>query len=81
MDYYISWVGAELEYDVMQQHYTEEIKLLPTGKMHQYYENRIDGGKSVINRIPFDKNLCIQKPFKLHPDFDQLISGILDKNF
>lgn len=49
MDYYISWGAAELEYDVAKTHYTEELKFLPTGSLHQYYTPRSDDSVSLID--------------------------------
>ena len=40
MDYYVSWGGAELDYEIAKNHYTEKLILLPGDKMHQYYQPR-----------------------------------------
>jgi len=97
MNYYISWEAAELPLEEAQEHYTEELKLLPADKLHQYYENRINkdgtsfadgqpfrhlvkGGRAkFLKSVPSKGNwyLCMQKPFKLHPEFDELVSAIL----
>jgi len=89
MDYYISWAAAELP--TAQEHYTEELALLPARTMHQYYESRIGpGGTSVadggafrsLRRADFELParghwyLCMQKPFKLSPAFDKMLAGI-----
>lgn len=91
VDYYISWEGAELEYEISKNHYTEKLELLPKNVMHQYYKPRIDeNGLSVINgksyknidrkyfNIPTEDNwyVCMQKPFKRHPEFDYILSEI-----
>jgi len=91
VDYYISWEGAELEYKISKNHYTEKLVLLPKNVMHQYYKPRInENGLSVINgksyknidrqyfNIPVDDNwyVCMQKPFKRHPVFDYILSEI-----
>jgi protein O-GlcNAc transferase len=99
MDYYISWGLAELEYDIANTHYTEELKLLPTKSIHQYYTPRATEISSLINGVNYrtlvnagrDKAFptipstghwytCMQKPFKLFPDMDALICGILQKD-
>ena len=70
--------------------------LLPGKTMHQYYEYRTKDGISNIDKksfkhitrdyfkdyIPDDGNwyVCMQKPFKRHPDFDSMIAGILNKD-
>ena len=53
MDYYISWAAAELP--TAQEHYTEELMLLPGDTLHQYYLPRVapGGGVSVIDGQPF----------------------------
>lgn len=92
MDYFISWGAAEL--DTAQEHYTENLVLLRKNYMHQYYEPRTINGISIISNesyldytrddfpIPTDKNwyTCMQKPFKLHPEFDFMLSEILKRD-
>lgn len=94
MNYYISWEEAELE--TAHHHYSEQLVLLKKGFMHQYYEPRInsDGISTVsgktytnINREYFSeldptKNwyVCMQRPFKLHPEFDNMIQLIVKKD-
>jgi protein O-GlcNAc transferase len=98
MDYYISWAGAELPLDQAQLHYTEELKLIPSDSLHQYYEERTKGGRSLMDNqsysdlvnmgrsafssVPPDGNwyLIMQKPFKLMPEFDEFLAGILKKD-
>jgi predicted O-linked N-acetylglucosamine transferase (SPINDLY family) len=95
IQYFISWAEAELPYDEAQQHYTEELKLIPMGKIHQYYKpRRLPGDISRVDGQPFghltrddfdlpsDSNIYLnmQKPFKLHPEFDPLVCGILKKD-
>ena len=53
MDYYISWGLAELGYDVANTHYTEELKLLPTTSLHQYYTPRADENISLIDGMNY----------------------------
>ena len=39
-DYFISWAAAELP--TANEHYTEELALLPADRMHQYYEHNFE---------------------------------------
>lgn len=95
MNYFVSWAEAELPLEQSQQHYTEELLLIPEGKIHQYYERRIlPGARSRMDGQYFGNltrkdfglpskaslYLCMQKPFKLHPEFDPLVCGILQKD-
>ncbi len=96
MDYYISWGLAELEYDIASTHYTEELKLLPTKSLHQYYTPRAGENVSMIDGMSYRSLVdggraktfpdiapdghwytCMQKPFKLFPEMDPLICGVL----
>lgn len=92
VQYFISWAEAELPYDEAQQHYTEKLKLIPKGKIHQYYKpRRLPGDVSRVDgqsfghltrddfNLPSNRNIYLnmQKPFKLHPEFDPLVCGIL----
>lgn len=93
MQYFISW--AEAEIPEAADHYTEKLLLIPNGKIHQWYEprilehetSRLDGGYfGNLTRkdfqLPENRTLylCMQKPFKLHPEFDRLVAGILRKD-
>jgi predicted O-linked N-acetylglucosamine transferase (SPINDLY family) len=97
VNYYVSWAAAELPRHEAQQHYTEDLMLIPGTHIHQYYERRILPGQ--ISRLdgqafghlgredlglPTDPALhiylCMQKPFKLQPDFDPLVCGILERD-
>ena len=93
VQYFVSWAEAELPYNEAQKHYTEKLKLIPMGKIHQYYKpRRLKGDVSRIDGVAFghltraDFNLPphqniylnMQKPFKLHPEFDPLVCGILE---
>ena len=118
IQHFVSWAEAELPYEESRTHYTEELQLIPKGKLHQYYTPRVvvvqngngngpSGSGTRISRItgmPFDHltrkdfrefppflqsstpeddlNLyvCMQKPFKLFPEFDELVCGILQKD-
>lgn len=95
VQYYISWGAAELPLEQSQKHYTEELKLLPSDIVYQYYEPRIlPGGRSRADGMSFGhisledfdvpphKNvyMCMQKPFKFHPEVDELLCGIMQKD-
>ena len=123
VQHFISWSEAELPLEVSQTHYTEQLQLIPKGKMHQYYTPRViqevdgtgrtilrsrmdgmrfdhllrkdfyelpasikDGGElddDVVNnnkRSDLNLYVCMQKPFKLMPEFDGLVCGILAKD-
>jgi len=99
IQYYISWAAAELpSLEEAQSHYTEELLLLPSDIVYQYYEPRVVAGKQVsrIDGQRFDQftrtdfglppnnntrvYLCMQKPFKFHPEFDELLCGIMSKD-
>lgn len=54
IQYYISWGAAELPLEESQTHYTEELKLLPSDIIYQYYERRVlDGEVSRMDKVPF----------------------------
>ena len=81
--------------DVAQTHYTEELKLLPSDIIYQYYERRVLPGevsrmdgqsfghldRSALG-LPSDGRMyiCMQKPFKFHPEVDTLFCGIMMKD-
>ena len=94
IDYFISWGAAEIE--TAQDHYTEELILLPKDSMHQYYDRRSNDTHSLINgrdysavmdrstfsTIPSSGNwyTCMQKPHKFMPEMDELICNILQSD-
>ena len=96
MDYYISWAGAELEYEKAQEHYTEKLILVPETTIDQYFIPVSRNNISCIDNQPFGDitrsnfeeyvpsygnwYLCMQKPFKRHPEFDHIVKAILDKD-
>ena len=96
VNYYISWEGAELEYDKAQEHYTEKLILIPKTTIHQYYLPVTSNNKSLFNNISYENitrddfkefiessgnwYLCMQKPFKRHPEFDYILKDILNKD-
>jgi len=136
IQYFVSWAEAELPSAQSSTHYTEDLQVIPHGKMHQYYTPRVlrnevtvptttQGGttrttttKTILTsrmdgmrfdhltrqdfpELPFflrnskefttgDDNdttnnddddihlyVCMQKPFKLSPEFDELLCAIL----
>jgi predicted O-linked N-acetylglucosamine transferase (SPINDLY family) len=107
MQHFVSWAEAELPIEESRTHYTEELQLIPKGKIHQYYTPRLATGPngrriSRVTKMPFDhltrdafgelpaniRNsspddddihiyVCMQKPFKVFPEFDELLCGIL----
>jgi predicted O-linked N-acetylglucosamine transferase (SPINDLY family) len=78
MDYYISSINAEPS--GAQVHYTE--KLILFNEFPMYCQRPQTSDKPVTRRqldLPEDIRLyaCIQSLFKVHPDFDDIIAGIL----
>ena len=54
VQYYISWGAAELPLEESQAHYTEELKLLPSDIIYQYYDRRVLPGEvSRMDNMPF----------------------------
>lgn len=97
VQHFVSWAEAELPKEEAQGHYTEELQLIPKGKIHQYYSRRVlPGMRSRIDGMPFghltrrdlglpgedDVHLyvCMQKPFKVFPEFDELACGVLRRD-
>jgi predicted O-linked N-acetylglucosamine transferase (SPINDLY family) len=93
IQYFVSWAEAEVE--DAQKHYTEELLLIPEGKMHQFYSPRtMQGNRSRLDGeyygsytradygLPENTTIYLnmQKPFKLHPEFDKLICGVLQND-
>ena len=93
VQYYVSWADAELPLEQSQTHYTEELILIED--FYLYFERRILPGQiSRMNGMPFgtltrsdfnlpkDKRmyLCMQKPHKFHPEFDELVCGIITRD-
>lgn len=94
IDYFISWGAAELE--TAQDHYSEELILLPKESMHQYYDPRSNGTHSFLDgsnysdmmhrstfyTVPSSGNwyTCMQKPHKFMPEMDALICNVLQSD-
>ncbi|QDU61018.1 Lipoprotein NlpI precursor [Planctomycetes bacterium Pan216] len=78
MDYYIS--SRRFEPEDAASHYSEELLLLETMLS---YQKRMQPPKVLTPRshygLPDDKRLylCFQHVGKLHPDFDEILAGIL----
>jgi len=110
IQHFVSWAEAELPLEESQTHYTEQLQLIPKGKIHQYYTPRLEtdqDGKRISrmdqqpfdhltrkdfeqlseflrNSSPQDESIhlytCMQKPFKVFPEFDELLCGILQRD-
>jgi len=93
VDYYVSWEAAEI--DAASQHYTEKLVLLPSNNIHQYYNPVFKEGISRITKQRVNDSsrkilfptisgkrwyVCMQKPFKLHPCFGNMLQKVLDKD-
>ena len=81
IDYYISSAGAEPP--GAQAHYTE--KLILFDQFPMYCQRPQIPASQIARRdlgLPEDSRLytCIQSLFKVHPDFDDIIAGILRKD-
>jgi protein O-GlcNAc transferase len=78
IDYFIS--AESMETPEAQQHYTEKLIQL---KVPPFYFYRPQLAAKLQKRGYFDLRdedhvyLCLQSPFKFHPDFDQVLGGIL----
>jgi len=107
VQHFVSWAEAELPIEQSQTHYSEQLQLIPKGKIHQYYTPRLvpnsDGHQisrntgmrfdhltrksfpelsvHVRSKTPDDDDIhlyvCMQKPFKVFPEFDELLCGVL----
>eukprot|EP00536_Pseudo-nitzschia_multiseries_P008923 jgi/Psemu1/257683/estExt_Genewise1Plus.C_2370016 len=112
IQHFVSWAEAELPLEQSQAHYTEELQLIPHGKIHQYYSPRLERRSNgelfslrspipmrfddldrsnfpelpatIRNSSPENEDIhvyvCMQKPFKLFPEFDELLCGVLAKD-
>tara|TARA_X000000368_G_scaffold418991_1_gene421316 strand:+ start:4687 stop:6396 length:1710 start_codon:yes stop_codon:yes gene_type:complete len=93
VDYYVSWEAAEI--DTASEHYIEKLVLLPSNNIHQYYNPVFKGGISTITKQTVNNSsrdilypdisgkrwyVCMQKPFKLHPCFGNMLQNVLEKD-
>ena len=91
IDYYVSWAAAEVE--SAADHYTEELVLLPSSDMHQYHDPVLINGMSTVthHKVPNGSRealfpsitgrrwyVCMQKPFKLHARFGDMLRKVLE---
>ena len=91
IDSYVSWGAAEVA--TAAQHYTEDLVLLPASSMHQYHEPLLKDGVSTITGVVVPTGpreslfksvrgkrwyVCMQKPFKLHAKFGEMLRAVLE---
>ena len=80
IDYFLSSKLLEIDFDSAKNHYTEELILMDHLPMY-FFKPKI---KKIDDDELVSKNIysCPQTLFKIHPDFDNVISKILknDKN-
>ena len=62
MQHFVSWAEAELPIEESQTHYTEELQLIPKGKIHQYYTPRLTTGPNGKRISRVDKCPLIVRP-------------------
>jgi predicted O-linked N-acetylglucosamine transferase (SPINDLY family) len=81
IDYYIS--SDLVEAPGAETHYTETLIRLPTLLSYQTRDSRPDPpAKPHEFRLPAGRRLycCLQRPLKIHPDFDVLLADILRRD-
>ena len=82
IDYYVS--ADAIEAAGSEQYYTEKLVRLPGYFMPRYRRPALDGPRASRGQLglPDGKHLyyCPQNLFKLHPDFDAAIGGILERD-
>jgi predicted O-linked N-acetylglucosamine transferase (SPINDLY family) len=80
MDYFVS--SKNLEVPDADSHYSE--KLARFDRLNVYYYRPAMPEPRDASYFGLDPNrniyLCFQNVFKLHPDFDQILAGILDRD-
>ena len=80
IDYFLSSKLLEIDYNNSKNHYSEQLILMDHLPMY-YFKPKI---KKISDEELVNKNVysCPQTLFKIHPDFDEVISKILknDKN-
>ena len=81
VDYYFSADGVET--DAAPSHYSETLVRPKAFFMPAYERPRLDPalGREALG-LPQDRTLyaCLQQAFKFHPDFDEVLAGILDRD-
>jgi uncharacterized protein (TIGR03032 family) len=81
IDYFVSSVLAEP--DDAQDHYTEQLALLPNLGVH-YERPQLSGPKRTKESFGLSQGkhvyLCPQTSFKFHPVFDEALRGILERD-
>ncbi len=81
LDYYFSAAGVEIE--EAQRHYSETLVRPSAFFMPAYDRPALDRarGREELG-LPEGRALyaCLQAPYKLHPDFDEVLAGILDRD-
>jgi len=81
LDYYVS--AEQVEATGSEDQYSEKLLRLPGYFMPRYYRPRLAVRKSRAELgLPADRHLylCPQSLFKLHPDFDAVFQGILERD-
>jgi predicted O-linked N-acetylglucosamine transferase (SPINDLY family) len=80
MDYFVS--SAQLEPEAAQQHYSEKLVRLPGYFMPAYERPGAPAASRAQLGLAADARLyyCPQMLFKLHPDFDAALKGILERD-
>ena len=81
LDYYVS--ADQVEAPGSEDQYSEKLMRLPGYFMPRYHRPRLPGRKSRDELgLPADRHLylCPQSLFKLHPDFDAVFQGILERD-
>jgi uncharacterized protein (TIGR03032 family) len=81
MDYFLS--SELLETPESDAHYTEKLVRLPSLGTY-YYRPKITGPRKTRRDFGLDPSrhiyLCPQTLFKLHPEFDSILAGILERD-
>jgi predicted O-linked N-acetylglucosamine transferase (SPINDLY family) len=81
MDYFLSWKQAEIL--EAQEHYSEKLVLLDHYTSY-FYRPQLPENPKTRTDFGFQETsnlyLCTQTLFKIQPDFDQILAGILKKD-
>jgi predicted O-linked N-acetylglucosamine transferase (SPINDLY family) len=82
VDYYVS--SDMVETPASEANYTEKLMRLPGYFLPRYRRPQLQGARKSRDELglPANKHLyvCPQSPFKLHPDFDAALRGILERD-